>query len=156
MSMSNGDMAKIAAVMVDPYTKLRGDVMMGLYSKEVAVGGSDLYYGMDIGKMADEMLSVLKDIKRMGRLPVVNFAAGGVSTPADAAMMMKMGMDGVFVGSGIFKSPDPIKMAKAMVDAVENFEDYRLVGNVSSNLPSMEGIDVTELPREQRLAERGI
>ena len=155
-SMSNGDMAKIAAVMTDPYTKLRGDVMMGLYNKESQAGGSDLYYGMDIGKMADEMLSVLKDIKRMGRLPVVNFAAGGVSTPADAAMMMKMGMDGVFVGSGIFKSPDPIKMAKAMVDAVENFEDYRLVGNVSSNLPSMEGIDVTELPREQRLSERGI
>lgn len=154
--MGNSEMAKIAAVISDPYTSLRGEVLSAVFGKDTPPGGADLYYGMDVSKIGEEILNIIKDIKRMGRLPVVNFAAGGVSTPSDAALMMRMGMDGVFVGSGIFKSADPIKMAKAMVDSVENFEDFRLVGNVSSNLPSMDGIELSDLPKEQRLAERGI
>jgi pyridoxal 5'-phosphate synthase pdxS subunit len=91
----------------------------------------------------------------MGRLPVVNFAAGGVATPADGALMMKLGMDGVFVGSGIFKSPDPKKMAAAVVEAVENFEDYKIIGEVSSGLSGMAGTDIDSIPKESRLQERG-
>mgnify|MGYP001810489509 CR=1 FL=1 len=80
-------------------------------------------------------------VAQHGRLPVVNFAAGGVATPADAALMMQLGMDGVFVGSGIFKSGDPEKRARAIVQAVAHFQDAKLLAEVSSNLgPAMVGI----------------
>ena len=154
--MSNSDLSKVAVAITDSYLRLRRETLMGITQKETAPDTNDVYYGMDMSKINDEILALLKDVKRMGRLPVVNFAAGGVATPADGALMMKMGMDGVFVGSGIFKSPDPIKMAKAIVDAVENFEDYRLIGNVSIGLASMDGKTIEEIPKEQRLSERGI
>jgi pyridoxal 5'-phosphate synthase pdxS subunit len=70
--------------------------------------------------------------------------------------MMKLGMDGVFVGSGIFKSPDQIKMARSIVEAVENFEDYRLIGTVSTGLQAMEGISMDTMAKEERLQERGL
>ena len=115
-----------------------------------------IFYGMSMKQIQEEILGVVKDIKKLGRLPVVNFAAGGVATPADGALMMKLGVDGVFVGSGIFKSPDPIRMARAIVEAVENYDDYRMISNVSTGLSSMEGKDINDIPKEQRLAERGI
>jgi pyridoxal 5'-phosphate synthase pdxS subunit len=76
----------------------------------------------------------LKEVKELGKLPVVNFAAGGIATPADAALMMHLGMDGVFVGSGIFKSSDPEKRARAIVEAVTHYNDPKIIAEVSKNL----------------------
>jgi pyridoxal 5'-phosphate synthase pdxS subunit len=91
-----------------------------------------------------------------GKLPVVNFAAGGVATPADAALMMQLGMDGVFVGSGIFKSGDPRKRAKAIVRAVTHYNDPAILAEVSEDLGEpMVGINLDELHEEERLAKRG-
>ena len=102
-------------------------------------------------------LDLLKETRKLGRLPVVNFAAGGVATPADAAMMMQLGADGVFVGSGIFKSGDQIKRARAIVEAVTHFNDPKIVAEVSANLGEpMLGIGVRELREEELLAPRGI
>ncbi|WP_027893120.1 pyridoxal 5'-phosphate synthase lyase subunit PdxS [Calidithermus chliarophilus] len=91
-----------------------------------------------------------------GRLPVVNFAAGGVATPADAALMMQLGMDGVFVGSGIFKSGDPKKRARAIVRAVTHYNDPAILAEVSEDLgEAMVGINLDELHEEEKLAKRG-
>ncbi len=99
---------------------------------------------------------ILKQIKELGRLPVVNFAAGGVATPADAALMMELGADGVFVGSGIFKSESPEKFAKAIVQATAHYKDYDLIGKLSKELgAAMKGIDINQLSLEERMAERG-
>ena len=92
----------------------------------------------------------------MGRLPVVNFAAGGVATPADAALMMQLGVDGVFVGSGIFKSGDPEKRAKAIVQAVTHYNDPSILAQVSTGLgEAMVGINCDILPDNQKFAGRG-
>ena len=77
---------------------------------------------------------LLLEIKQLGRLPVVNFAAGGVATPADAALMMELGADGVFVGSGIFKSENPEKFARAIVEATTHYQDYKLIAEISKEL----------------------
>ncbi|MDM8520915.1 pyridoxal 5'-phosphate synthase lyase subunit PdxS [Anaerolineales bacterium HSG6] len=99
---------------------------------------------------------LVKETKRLGRLPVVNFAAGGVATPADAALMMQLGVDGVFVGSGIFKSGDPSKRAKAIVKAVTHYQNAEILAEVSKNLgEAMVGISVSSLPKEEMLGERG-
>ncbi len=95
-------------------------------------------------------------VRSLGRLPVVNFAAGGIATPADAALMMQMGCDGVFVGSGIFKSADPARRARAIVEAVANFNDPQKVLAASMNLGEpMPGIEIGTIPETQRMAERG-
>lgn len=99
---------------------------------------------------------ILKEIKDLGRLPVVNFAAGGVATPADAALMMELGADGVFVGSGIFKSEAPEKFAKAIVQATTHYQDYKLIAELSKELgPAMKGLDINQLSLEERMQERG-
>ncbi|QKS69604.1 pyridoxal 5'-phosphate synthase lyase subunit PdxS [Paenalkalicoccus suaedae] len=99
---------------------------------------------------------ILLEIKRLGRLPVVNFAAGGIATPADAALMMHLGSDGVFVGSGIFKSESPEKFAKAIVEATTHYQDYGLIVELSKNLGSaMPGIDIATLEQRDRMQERG-
>jgi pyridoxal 5'-phosphate synthase pdxS subunit len=99
---------------------------------------------------------LLKETARLGRLPVVNFAAGGIATPADAALMMLLGADGVFVGSGIFKSEDPERRAAAIVKAVTHYRDPAVVAEVSRGLGEpMRGIDVRSLAPEERLAVRG-
>ncbi|MCI3926303.1 pyridoxal 5'-phosphate synthase lyase subunit PdxS [Paenibacillus sp. TRM 82003] len=91
-----------------------------------------------------------------GKLPVVNFAAGGVATPADAALMMHLGADGVFVGSGIFKSDNPEKFAKAIVEATTHYTDYALIAQLSKNLGTpMKGIEISKLESNQRMQERG-
>lgn len=100
--------------------------------------------------------ALVKETAELGRLPVVNFAAGGVATPADAALMMQLGVDGVFVGSGIFKSGDPAKRAKAIVEAVTHFNDPAILLNVSRNLgEAMVGINVTTMPEGDKIAQRG-
>jgi pyridoxal 5'-phosphate synthase pdxS subunit len=118
------------------------------------------------GMRADELMAYAKEIgapyelvketAEKGQLPVVNFAAGGVATPADAAMMMQLGVDGVFVGSGIFKSGNPALRAKAIVEAVTHFNDAKILAEVSKGLGEpMVGIGVSELPENARLAARG-
>ena len=95
-------------------------------------------------------------VKREGRLPVVNFAAGGVATPADAALMMRLGADGVFVGSGIFKSENPALVAKAIVEATTHYNDAEVIARVSTGLgKAMPGISVASLPEKELLATRG-
>ncbi|MGA9290260.1 MAG: pyridoxal 5'-phosphate synthase lyase subunit PdxS [Anaerobacillus sp.] len=99
---------------------------------------------------------LLLQIKELGRLPVVNFAAGGIATPADAALMMELGSDGVFVGSGIFKSDNPEKFAKAIVEATTHYQDYELIANISKNLGiAMPGIEISSLKPSDRMQERG-
>lgn len=99
---------------------------------------------------------LLKETAELGRLPVVNFAAGGVATPADAALMMQLGCDGVFVGSGIFKSGDASKRAKAIVQAVTHYKDPKILAEVSEDLgEAMVGINVAKLHDDEKLAVRG-
>ncbi|ADG88781.1 pyridoxal 5'-phosphate synthase subunit PdxS [Thermobispora bispora] len=99
---------------------------------------------------------LVAEVARTGRLPVVLFTAGGIATPADAAMMMQLGADGVFVGSGIFKSGDPAKRAAAIVKAVTYYDDPDVIAKVSRGLgEAMVGINVSEIPASHRLAERG-
>lgn len=96
------------------------------------------------------------EVAKAGRLPVVNFAAGGVATPADAALMMQLGSDGVFVGSGIFKSGDPAKRAKAVVQAVAYFNDPKRLSEISKGLgEAMPSLDIRQLPEKELLATRG-
>ena len=98
----------------------------------------------------------VKETKQLGRMPVVNFAAGGVATPADAALMMQLGVDGVFVGSGIFKSGDPSKRATAIVKAVTHYQDASILAEVSKNLgEAMVGRNAAQMPESERLAVRG-
>jgi pyridoxal 5'-phosphate synthase pdxS subunit len=111
---------------------------------------------MSYAKQIGAPYTQVKEVKELGRLPVVNFAAGGIATPADAAMMMQLGMDGVFVGSGIFKSGDPPRRAKAIVEAVTHYLDAKTLANISEGLgEAMVGIGVTEIPEAERLAKRG-
>ena len=99
---------------------------------------------------------LVKETKELGRTPVVNFAAGGVATPADAALMMQLGVDGVFVGSGIFKSGDPAKRAVAIVKAVTHYQDANILADVSRNLGEpMVGRNVSQMPEEEKIAGRG-
>jgi len=118
------------------------------------------------GMPQDELMTAAKEmgapfhlverVAKEGKLPVVNFAAGGVATPADAALMMELGSEGVFVGSGIFKSSDPLKRAKAIVKAVAFWNDPKIIAEVSTGLgPAMDGIDVRQLDEKQLLSVRG-
>ncbi|HHT78649.1 MAG TPA: pyridoxal 5'-phosphate synthase lyase subunit PdxS [Actinobacteria bacterium] len=124
----------------------------------------------DIGRISamprEEMMTVSKElgapyelimyVKENGKLPVVNFSAGGIATPADAAMIMQLGADGIFVGSGIFKSENPLKMAKAIVDAVTHFNNPELLAKVSTGLGNpMSGLEISKIPKEELLAQRG-
>ena len=101
-------------------------------------------------------LELVLEIHNTGKLPVVNFAAGGVATPADAALMMQLGADGVFVGSGIFKSSDPPTMAQAIVKATTHYQDPAIIAEVSKGLgTAMPGLDIRAIPQEELLATRG-
>ncbi|ASS96901.1 pyridoxal 5'-phosphate synthase lyase subunit PdxS [Peribacillus simplex] len=111
---------------------------------------------MTEAKILGAPYEILREIKRTGKLPVVNFAAGGIATPADAALMMELGADGVFVGSGIFKSENPEKFATAIVQATTYYTDYELIGRLSKELGSaMKGIDISKLAPSERMQERG-
>lgn len=111
---------------------------------------------MTIAKDLQAPYELVVQIHETGKLPVVNFAAGGVATPADAALMMQLGSDGVFVGSGIFKSGDPLKRAKAIVQATTHFNNPKILAEVSRNLGEpMVGIEISKIPLEQIMAQRG-
>ena len=110
----------------------------------------------DAAKTLQAPIELVKWIHQNGKLPVVNFAAGGIATPADAALMMQLGCDGVFVGSGIFKSGDPAARAKAIVEATTHFEDAEVIARVSRNLgEAMVGINISDIPDAERMQERG-
>ena len=101
-------------------------------------------------------LSLIQQVAKLGKLPVPNFAAGGIATPADASLMMQLGAESVFVGSGIFKSDDPAVRAKAVVEATTFYQDAGRVADASSGLKrAMKGLDMSEIPQEERLQERG-
>lgn len=109
-------------------------------------------FAKEIGAPYELVCLVAED----GKLPVVNFAAGGIATPADAALMMQLGSEGIFVGSGIFKSSDPEKMARAIVKATAHYDDSEALAQVSEGLgKAMEGMEISEIPPENLLAERG-
>lgn len=109
-----------------------------------------------VAREIEAPLELVKETAKLGRLPVVNFAAGGVATPADAALMMQLGSDGVFVGSGIFKSENPELIAKAIVEATAHYEDANLLAEVSRDLgKAMPGLDMGEIPESERLQTRG-
>ena len=100
--------------------------------------------------------SLVQQVSKIGKLPVPNFSAGGIATPADAALMMQLGAQSVFVGSGIFKSDDPSVRAKAIVDATTYFTDASKLAKISTGLkPAMKGLDISEIPDDQMLQERG-
>ena len=122
-------------------------------AKAANLSDAELYtMAKEIGASFD----LLKETARLKRLPVVNFAAGGVATPADAALMMQLGCDGVFVGSGIFKSGDPAKRARAIVQAVAHYTDTTVLAEVSTDLgEAMVGLNVVKIPEDQKMAGRG-
>lgn len=111
---------------------------------------------MTEAKVLGAPFEVLKQIQKTGKLPVVNFAAGGIATPADAALMVELGADGVFVGLGIFKSENPEKFANAIVQATTYYTDYDLISKLSKELGNaMKGINISKLSLEERMQERG-
>jgi pyridoxal 5'-phosphate synthase pdxS subunit len=127
--------------------------VMGSIRQLQTMADEELFtYAKEIGAPYD----LVRQTKELGHLPVVNFAAGGIATPADAALMMQLGVDGVFVGSGIFKSGDPAKRAAAIVKATTHYKDASILAEVSRNLGEpMVGRQVTDIPEEQRIADRG-
>ena len=139
-----------------------GDVSQAVLHMRQIIGQIKSLKGMD----EQQLMKVARDIEancdlvaecaRLQRLPVVNFAAGGVATPADAALMMQLGADGVFVGSGIFKSENPQAMASAIVQAVHNFDNPQLLAQVSKGLgAAMKGLDASTIPEGEILQSRG-
>lgn len=139
-----------------------GDVSQAVLHMRMILGQIRSLKGMDdlqLLKVAREIeadLDLVKECARMQRLPVVNFAAGGVATPADAALMMQLGVDGVFVGSGIFKSGDPARRAAAIVKAVTHYTDPYILAEVSRNLGEpMVGRQISSIPEAELIAGRG-
>ena len=111
---------------------------------------------MSYSKEIGAPYELVKETKELGRMPVVNFAAGGVATPADAALMMQLGVDGVFVGSGIFKSGDPARRAAAIVKAVTHYQDANILAEVSRDLGEpMVGRNISQMPEAEKIAGRG-
>jgi len=139
-----------------------GDVVEAVYHARTVLGEIRKLCAMPddelmaYAKTIGAPYELVKETKALGRMPVVNFAAGGIATPADAALMMQLGVDGVFVGSGIFKSGDPAKRAKAIVEATTHFRDPKIIAEVSRNLgEAMVGRTAASLPESEQLAVRG-
>ncbi|MBN2077064.1 MAG: pyridoxal 5'-phosphate synthase lyase subunit PdxS [Dehalococcoidales bacterium] len=111
---------------------------------------------MKIAKDMGAPFELVEEVHKTGKLPVVNFAAGGIATPADAALMMQLGAEGVFVGSGIFKSTNPEVRAKAIVEATTHYEDPEIIAKVSKDLgEAMPGLEIKQIPEDELLASRG-
>lgn len=110
----------------------------------------------EVSRKIEAPLELVRETAKLGKLPVVNFAAGGVATPADAALMMQLGADGVFVGSGIFKSDNPEGYARAIVEATAHYDDPEVIAEVSRGLgTAMRGLEISEIPEEGRMQDRG-
>jgi pyridoxal 5'-phosphate synthase pdxS subunit len=137
-----------------------GNIVEAVRHARKVLGQIKQIKGMEVAELMARDLkapySLVKEIHDTGILPVVNFAAGGISTPADAALMMQIGVEGVFVGSGIFKSESPMIMAEAIVKATTHFRDPEMLANISKGLGSaMQGIDIRTLSESEQLANRG-
>ena len=127
--------------------------VFGEIRRLISMGNEEL---MAFAKEIGAPYELLKETRDLGHLPVVNFAAGGIATPADAALMMQLGVDGVFVGSGIFKSGNPERRAKSIVEATTHFRDPKIIAEVSRNLGEpMVGRSVSSMPESEHLAVRG-
>jgi pyridoxal 5'-phosphate synthase pdxS subunit len=128
------------------------DVLSGIRTLQ-HMRGDELFVA---AKELQAPYELVKSVAEAGRLPVVNFVAGGISTPSDAALVMQLGAEGVFVGSGIFKSEDPARMANAIVQATTHFQDAKIIAEVSKGLGApMRGIAMEAIPQQERLAVRG-
>jgi pyridoxal 5'-phosphate synthase pdxS subunit len=139
-----------------------GDVKEAVRHMRAIIGAIRELKGKTPGELSIEArkieapIELVKEVAELQRLPVVNFAAGGIATPADAALMMKLGADGVFVGSGIFKAENPEKMASAIVEAVNNYDNPSMLARISKGLGgAMKGIDIRSLTEKEVLATRG-
>jgi pyridoxal 5'-phosphate synthase pdxS subunit len=139
-----------------------GNVVEAVRHMRTIMGEIRMLRGLDKQEMIDYAREIeapaelVIECAERGRLPVVNFSAGGIATPSDAAMMMQLGADGVFVGSGIFKSSSPERMAKAIVEAVNNFDDANVIAKVSTGLgDAMPGLDIHTLKDDEVLQNRG-
>ncbi len=154
--LEKDELQTLAETYAQPYVKLAAEVR----EDQALAGETGLDEPLIGGKTGQEIVEglfdVILEIQRGGRLPVVDFAAGGIATPADAALMMQLGNDGVFVGSGIFKSENPSKTGRAIVEATTHFDDPKTIADVSRDLgKAMSGINVDDLEDNQRLAGRG-
>ncbi len=149
------DLHRVAVHYAKRFARLKQEVLesMGLPTRvdvKERIFGEDTLEDIEVA-----LLAILREVRDLRRLPVVNFAAGGIATPADAAIMMQLGCDGVFVGSGVFKSENPDAVARSIVEAVYHFDDPAVVAEVSKNLGlPMKGMDITALPEEARMQER--
>lgn len=153
-SLKNYDKDQLQKL-AEEYSKSYVDAAKALTGKEVDED-TLVFEEYTYKQVKSGILEILEEIKRIQRLPVVNFAAGGIATPADAAIMMQLGSDGVFVGSGIFKSKNPAKRARAIVEAVANYDDPEVIARVSKDLgEAMQGLEIKTIPKEQLLQERG-
>ena len=151
IDMNDSEIAKIAVEYSQNYVSAT-ETLTAQKVNDSSLVFSDYSYKV----VKKDIFEIIKQIKKLQRLPVVNFAAGGIATPADAAIMMQLGSDGVFVGSGIFKSKNPQKMAKSIVEAVANYNKPDIIAEASKNLgEAMKGFDIEEIPKEQLLQERG-
>jgi pyridoxal 5'-phosphate synthase pdxS subunit len=155
--MDKEELQSVAKAYAQPYARLSLEIIKdqgGDFGKRLP--REVCYQGMTLEEIEQGILGVLLEIKAMKRLPVVDFAAGGIATPADAALMMTLGNDGVFVGSGIFKSDNPKARAKAIVEATTHWDDPKTIAEVSKGIGNaMRGISNASLPTEQQLATRG-
>jgi pyridoxal 5'-phosphate synthase pdxS subunit len=143
------DRAAMATRVVDKYFELDREVVTNLGTSSGATP-----FEMSRSQIEVEVTELMDEVAKLGRLPVVTFTAGGIATPADAALMMQFGMDGLFVGSGIFKSDDPAERARAIVEATAHFDDPHVVAKVSGDLGSaMDGLEEAAL--ETKMASRG-
>lgn len=154
--LNNDRLFAIAPKFADSYTKLLKEIRSAHGVEPVVRDPDVVFAGANLDDITEGIFQILQEIKKLQRLPVVNFAAGGVATPADAALMMLMGCDGVFVGSGIFKAENPETRGRAIVEAVAHFDDPATVADVSKGLGlPMKGVEAKILPVEARLQDRG-
>ncbi len=137
------------------YENLIKQVRGQLLNREVVSDKDEVFAGHTYGEIKRGINEVLKEVKRARRLPVVNFAAGGVASPADAVLMMELGVDGVFVGSGIFKSQNPGKMAESIVQATAAWDDPSILVEMSKGLTGMKGRDVEKMQESEKIQGRG-
>jgi len=153
---SDDALRTVARKFAEPYATLLTEVRVSQGLSAEVLPGDVVFGGRRLDEIIEALYATLSEVRTLGRLPVVNFAAGGIATPADAALMMQMGNDGVFVGSGIFKSENPEVRARAIVEAVTHYDDPAVVAEVSKNLGiAMKGLEITTIPAEMRLQDRG-
>ena len=155
--MDRGEIYNVARRFADSYKKLAQRYRSDLGLDDKIDEDEPLFDEFTYRDIVNGIYEILLEIKHLGRLPVVNFAAGGIATPADAAMMMQLGADGIFVGSGIFKSSNPRAMAEAIVLATTYYDDPSVLAEVSKDIgEAMRGIDIRSLKREELLQTRGL